>query len=181
MLIYSVGFSFGGMLAMCITSQLWHCAMADQQALSERIICITFGQPLMQLKMVEEQISFSPQFEQSIHCVFRQEDVFPVVLSYIPTDEKTPIPNMSPPSHSEAKALVARSETSEATTQSTSEPVGFITCSKIILEVFSQVSIFSHPFVKSFLQNLSLVQENFKSEVCTFFAYFMLFFANTAA
>ena len=114
------------MLAVCITAQLWHNTMADQQALAKHIICITFGQPLMQLKMVEEEIGFSPQFEKSIHCILYKDDLFPVVLGYLPTNEGAPVPNLSPQFNPKTKALplATPSDTvSPANTQTATEQV----------------------------------------------------------
>ena len=100
--------------------------MADQEALAKHIICITFGPPLMQLRMVEEEIGFSPQFEQSIHCVLYKDDLVPVVFGYLPTNEGAPVPKLSPHSNPKTKALplATPSETvSPANTQTASEQV----------------------------------------------------------
>ena len=118
-----VGFSFGGMLASCISARLWHNTMADQEALAQRMICITFGQPLLQMKMVEEEICISPQFEQSIHCIFIKDDLVPLTFSYLPVDERKPPPSMSPVVHPKTKAVVASDAVPQATAQTLLEPV----------------------------------------------------------
>ena len=91
--------------------------MADQDALTQDIICITFGQPFLPIKMVEDEIEISPQFEKSIHCIFSKDDYVPLALSYLPVDKREPLPDTFH-SLSKAKALVGQSDA-----VSTSEPV----------------------------------------------------------
>ena len=98
------------MLACCICARLWHNAMADQDALTQDIICITFGQPFLPLKMVEDEMAISPQFEKSIHCIVSKDDSVPLALSYLPVDERKPLPVILP-SLPKAKAVVGPSET----------------------------------------------------------------------
>ena len=112
------------MLALCISAKLWHSTMADQQALTERIICITFGQPLVKLKMVEDEISVSGEFEKSIHSVFSKDDFVPAMFSYMPIDNREPEPNVSPLLHPKMKALAAPNDTmSQGNPRNTSEQV----------------------------------------------------------
>lgn len=90
------------MLACCIGAQLWHFTTADREVLLQRVICITFGQPFLKIKMVEDEIKFCPQFEQSIHSIFNKDDVVPLLFGYLHIDEsKVP----SPSSYSKAKAI----------------------------------------------------------------------------
>ena len=74
-----VGFSFGGMLACCVAARLWQ-STTDQDVLLQRVICITFGQPFLHIKMVEDQIRICPKFEKSIHSVFNKDDFVPLMI-----------------------------------------------------------------------------------------------------
>ena len=121
--IVFLGFSFGGMLACCVCAQLWHNTMADQEALAQDIICITFGQPLLPIKVVEDEIAISPLFERSIHCIFNKDDSVPLALSYLPVDERKPLPHTIP-SSPQAKALMGPSEAGSSS-QHSAKPVSY--------------------------------------------------------
>ena len=109
--LYSqIGFSFGGMLASCVSARLWQNATADQTFLLQHVVCITFGQPFLEIKMVQEEIQICPQFEQSIHSIFYKDDVVPLMLSYLHVDESK-LPNVSSPvSYPKAKVLMGPSD-----------------------------------------------------------------------
>ena len=105
----NLGFSFGGMLASCVSARLWqNMTTADQAFLLQHVICITFGQPFLQIKMVQEEIQICPKFEQSIHSIFYKDDVVPLMLSYLHVDESS-LPKVSAPVP-KAKALVGPSD-----------------------------------------------------------------------
>ena len=94
------------MLASCVSARLWQNATADQMFLLQHVVCITFGQPFLQIKMVQEEIQICPQFEQSIHSIFYKDDVVPLMLSYLHVDESKLPEVSSPVSYPKAKALV---------------------------------------------------------------------------
>ena len=103
-LVHDLGFSFGGILACCVSARLWHSTI-DREALSQRVICITFGQPFLQIKMVEEEDAICPQFMESIHSVFNKKDIVPLLFSFLNVDESKH-PNVSPGVFRKTKALV---------------------------------------------------------------------------
>ena len=111
-----IGFSFGGMLACCVGAQLWR-STTDREILLQRVVCITFGQPFLQIKMVQDEIDICPQFEQSIHSVFSKDDVVPLMFSYLHVDESN-LPNVSSPLSSTTKALVGPSDCKRGSTRS---------------------------------------------------------------
>lgn len=93
------------MLACCIGARLWHFTTADREVLLQRVTCITFGQPFLKIRMVEDEIKICPQFEQSIHSIFNKDDVVPLLFGYLHIDESK-VPNVSPPSsYSKVKAI----------------------------------------------------------------------------
>ena len=67
------------MLACCVCVRLWQ-SITKQEVLLQRAICITFGQPLLQIKMVKEEVRICPQFEKSIHSVFSVDDYVPLMM-----------------------------------------------------------------------------------------------------
>ena len=79
---FYVGFSFGGMLACCVCVRLWK-SITKQEVLLQRALCITFGQPLLKIKMVEEELRVCPQFEKSIHSIYNMEDYVPFMISCV--------------------------------------------------------------------------------------------------
>ena len=98
------------MLACCVAAKLWYSVTADRDVLLERVICITFGQPFLQIDMVEEEIAICPQFEQSIHSVFIKDDIVPLMFSYLAVEESDLPKVPSPVTVPKMKALVAPSE-----------------------------------------------------------------------
>ena len=104
------------MLASCVTARLWQNATADQTFLLQHVICITFGQPFLQIEMVQEEIQICPQFEQSIHSVFYKDDTVPLMLSYLHVDESKLPEASSTVSYPKAKALMGPSDSGFAPT-----------------------------------------------------------------
>ena len=120
-----LGHSFGGMLACCVGAQLWHSTMADQEFLLQHIICITFAQPFLKIKMIEEQIKITPQFESAIHSIFSTDDIVPLMFSYLNVDESV----SSLLSHPKVKTQVGPCDVvSKASTQSSPKPVCLAYC-----------------------------------------------------
>ena len=110
------------MLACCICAKLWHNTMADQDVLTQDLLCITFGQPLLPIKMVEDEISLFPLFEQAIHCVYCEEDPVPLTISCLRVDEKMSLLH----NFSTAKAIVGPSDPgTNSPSKNASEPVSF--------------------------------------------------------
>ena len=46
------------------------------------MVCITFGQPLLSIPLLQDIARRIPQFESTIHSVFDREDVVPQLLHY---------------------------------------------------------------------------------------------------
>jgi hypothetical protein len=138
-IVHDLGFSFGGILACCVSARLWHSTI-DREALSQRVICITFGQPFLQIKMVEEENAICPQFMESIHSVFSKKDIVPLLFSFLNVDQSKH-PNVSPGIFGKTKALAGPDD---AIPKPTFSP---------------KVGGFFHiPFIKTFLQNLAVLQ-----------------------
>ena len=100
---FYIGFAFGGMLACCVGARLW-ASTTEAQILLERVVCITFGQPFLQIKMVQEEIEICPQFEESIHSIFYKEDFVPHMLGCLDESYITSLP--SPALQASKAALV---------------------------------------------------------------------------
>lgn len=75
-----IGFSFGGMLACCNAARLWKETCIGVDVLEKNVICITFGQPLVAIPYVQETIKKYAKFENTIHSICDQEDIFPKLL-----------------------------------------------------------------------------------------------------
>jgi GTP-binding protein EngB required for normal cell division len=108
--IIFTGFSFGGMLACCVCVRLWK-STTKQEVLLQRATCITFGQPLLKIKMVEEEIRVSPQFEKSIHSVYSMDDNVPLMISCMDVVARHP-PKFAiiPPSEEKRRLAEFRSQ-----------------------------------------------------------------------
>ena len=82
--VFILGFSFGGMLACCNTARIWKETCFGIEFLEKNVLCVTFGQPLLANPYVQGAIEEYPMFEKNIHTVYDSEDVFPILLRYLP-------------------------------------------------------------------------------------------------
>eukprot|EP00731_Ephydatia_muelleri_P033464 Em0030g21a len=80
--IVLTGFSFGGMLACFVAASIWNSSVISPEEFKHRVICITFGQPLIGIPLVEDIINTSHEFRESIHLIFDQTDVIPRLLRF---------------------------------------------------------------------------------------------------
>ncbi len=107
MLIFTVGFSYGGMLACFVAAILWKDSCIPIEALEQNVVCITYGQPVISIPYVQQVVKDIPHFHDTIYCVFEKADVLPSVFRYFNC-----IPRLMPSSQSGMTAL------SSSTTQS---------------------------------------------------------------
>ena len=70
------------MLACSVIAKLWKETYANASLLEENVICITFGQPLIQIPPLQEAIEAFPKLEKTIHQIFNKEDIIPGLLHY---------------------------------------------------------------------------------------------------
>ena len=78
-----VGYSFGGMLACYVAANLWKENCVTLDVLQRNVICITFGQPLIELPFVNNATGrFSEAFKRSVHTYFSHDDPLPFLLRY---------------------------------------------------------------------------------------------------
>eukprot|EP00731_Ephydatia_muelleri_P014672 Em0008g392a len=80
--IVLTGFSFGGMLACSVAASIWNLSAITPEEFKRRVVCITFGQPLISIPYVEDIIKTSHEFQESIHLIFDQNDVIPRLLRF---------------------------------------------------------------------------------------------------
>ncbi len=81
-LIFTVGFSYGGMLACFVAAILWKDSCIPIEALEQNVVCITYGQPVINIPCVQKVIKDIPHFHDTIYCVFEKADVLPSVSRY---------------------------------------------------------------------------------------------------
>ena len=78
-----VGYLFGGMLACYVAANLWKENCVTLDVLQRNVICITFGQPLIELPFVNNATDrFSEAFKRSVHTYFSHDDPLPFLLRY---------------------------------------------------------------------------------------------------
>lgn len=68
------------MLACYNAARLWDKATISVDVLEKNVACITFGQPLLPIPYVQDTIRKYAKFENTIHSVFDEEDIFPKLL-----------------------------------------------------------------------------------------------------
>ena len=72
------------MLASAVTSHLWNAGFLLSVALLEKnVMCVTFGQPLINIPYVTETIQRFPALRETIHLVMNSQDKVPGILHYL--------------------------------------------------------------------------------------------------
>ena len=82
-MIVSIGFSFGGVLAQMLAAQLWLLPHTHTDQLTSNVICITFGQPLIQSDLLTHVAD--PEFCKSVHAVDLEDDDISSVIEKLDT------------------------------------------------------------------------------------------------
>ena len=77
------GFSFGGVLAQMVAAQLWLLPHTRTDQLMSNVICITFGQPLIQSLLLTHVAESYPDFKNSIHAIGLKNDNLPTIMEKI--------------------------------------------------------------------------------------------------
>lgn len=76
-----VGFCFGGVLAQMLAARLWLLPQTtDVDHLMSSVVCITFGQPLIQSETLSHVTEIFPDFRNTVHVIGLVDDKFPSVL-----------------------------------------------------------------------------------------------------
>lgn len=81
MIIY-LGFEFGGLLALSVYTSVWNQICLTISNLSQNTMCITFGVPVVPLKIVEETIECIPEMRENSHIFQLQGDLVSRLLRF---------------------------------------------------------------------------------------------------
>ena len=74
------GFGFGGVLAQMLVARLWLLPLIDVDQLTSNVVCITFGQPLIQSEHLSLVADIFPSFSNSVHAIGLVEDGFSSII-----------------------------------------------------------------------------------------------------
>lgn len=80
--MFNIGFSFGAMLACCSAARLWKDTYISTDILEKYVICISFGQPLLNIPYVQDTVTTYPEFESTLYSIYESEDIFPRLFQY---------------------------------------------------------------------------------------------------
>ena len=80
MVINNLGFSFGGVLAQMLAAQLWLLPQTHTDQLMSNVICITFGQPLIQSDLLTHVAESFPDFKDNVHAIGSEVDGLPYIM-----------------------------------------------------------------------------------------------------
>ena len=83
LLFCDVGFSFGGVLAQMVAAQLWLLPHTNIDQLMSNVICITFGQPLVQSLLLTHVAESYPDFRNNVHAIGLKDDKFPSIVEKV--------------------------------------------------------------------------------------------------
>lgn len=66
-----------------LTAQLWLQPLTNTEVLKSNVICITFGQPLIQSEQLSHVSEIFPDFKDNVHAIYREGDSFPFIAEKI--------------------------------------------------------------------------------------------------
>ena len=67
-------------MAQMLAAQLWLLPHTHTDQLMSNVICITFGQPLIQSDLLTHAAESFPDFKNNIHAIGLEDDGFPSIL-----------------------------------------------------------------------------------------------------
>ena len=67
---------------MAIAAKIWDLPHASMQNL-HRLKCITFGQPQISMTLVEQVVDRFPEFVESVHALYLENDDLPRVMALL--------------------------------------------------------------------------------------------------
>ena len=83
---------------MAIAAKIWNLPHVSMQNL-HRLKCITFGQPQIRMTLVEQVVDRFPEFVESIHALYLENDSLPLVMAsldsqYEQQSDPVPLPEL---------------------------------------------------------------------------------------
>ena len=82
-LLFCIGFSFGGLLALAVAASMWKLTLLSADLLKDNLVCITFGLPLISIPLVEETAQECPEFVTTVHSIFLKDDPVPQLMQFL--------------------------------------------------------------------------------------------------
>ena len=77
----SKGFSSGGLTACMVSSLLWkENSYIGSDELKANTMCLTFGQPIINLPCISELVQKYPEFNATLHQVYLKCDLIPQIF-----------------------------------------------------------------------------------------------------
>ena len=80
---FCVGFSFGGLLACSVATQVWNTPYVHASILKESLACITFGQPHIPVPLLPETATLRPELASTIHSIYLKDDLVPRLSRFL--------------------------------------------------------------------------------------------------
>ena len=81
-IIITLGFSFGGLLALSVYISVWNQTCLSQNDLIRYVACITFGIPLIPLEAFDKIVLSIPRIKENSHFFLMKDDLIPRLLQY---------------------------------------------------------------------------------------------------
>lgn len=76
-----IGFSSGGIIACMVSSMLWkENSYIGSDELKSNTMCLTFGQPIINLPCISDLVQKYPDFKTTLHQVYLKSDLIPQIF-----------------------------------------------------------------------------------------------------
>ena len=69
-------------MASCIAAHLWNESFLTVKQLRSNVMCITFGQPFIEVPYIRKAIDHFSDLKYTFHYIYDEEDLFPSLLQY---------------------------------------------------------------------------------------------------
>ena len=81
MIYISIGFSFGGLLAIALHSALWNQTCLTVDELKRNVVCIAFAPPLVRdVKIINSTLQKWPEIKGNTHLFYIKKDLIPHIF-----------------------------------------------------------------------------------------------------
>ena len=79
----NIGFSFGGLLASAVAASVWDTPYISSDLLKKNMTCITFGQPLVSVDIIQNVAIRRPEIVTTINAVLTEQDQIPSLMGLL--------------------------------------------------------------------------------------------------
>lgn len=66
-----------------LAAQLWQLPQLNSDQLMSNLLCITFGEPLIQSELIIKVAEVFPDFKGNVHAIYKNQDNIPFLMEQL--------------------------------------------------------------------------------------------------